>query len=343
MIENQLSRWGAISRDISFDKLGPAGRIFIALHPYAYQVSSSNTGASWYSTVVHEFPVDKQGKPRIYSTIQGAIDATETGRGDIVLVGPGKWKEEAYVVNKIGIKLIGYGGRDWNGGYMVQMRPSDASTHYAFTTKLGNASSGAAFHIMSKSVEVCGFFFDGGGGYAGIYAGGGLNGCTTGYGGTVYTTENASGLYVHHCFFRGGSEGVTGLYLNGPRFGCLVENCIFERWTGAAIEIDAGNASTEFAIIRNNYFLADNGAYGIRTYGEANSVLGCTIDGNVFADRVSHAFTYAVSNSSGSTGVLSVTRNAFACANKMDLLATDYHCGNFSGTASATEVYVHEA
>jgi hypothetical protein len=272
----------------------------------------------------------------MHSTIQATVLATTDGRGDMILVGPGKWKEEVYIVGKRNLKIFGTGGP--TGDAMCYFRAGDASTHYAFTTKLGTATSGAAFNVLSKGVEIAGFYFDGGGNYAGIYAGGGLNGCVTGYGGTVYTSENASGLYVHDCFFRGGNEGTIGLYLNGPRFGVRIERNYFERWNGSAIELDAGNANTENAVITNNYFAAANGDYGIRFYGEANIKTTIIGPNNVFADGVSAAFTAAINIPAGATGVTSVVGNYFPCDVKMVLTTADYTAGNYYGQAgSATE------
>jgi hypothetical protein len=339
MLENQMSRYGALTKTIG-DRLQPHAKVFFAMHSIAEHVSSSTTG--WLSQMLNEFPVDRDGVSRVHSTIQAAVDAAADGRGDVVIVGPGKWKEEVYII-KQGLKVLGptaYGmGTGWDG---ARMRPSDASTHYAFTTKIGTAASGACFSVLAKGVEIAGFYFDGGGGYTGIYAGGGLNGCATGYGGTVYTTANASGLYVHDCFFRGGTEGTVGLYLNGPRFGVKIERNYFERWNGAGIEIDAGNANIENALILNNTFAANNGDYGIDIYGEANVKTTC-IRENAFLDGVSAAFTAGINSRAGATGVTSVIGNYFCCATPMALLVSDGHAGNYKGTYNATEVYVSEA
>lgn len=349
MLENQLSRYGAITRGVSFN---PCGRVFFAVNPLAEHIrtwltteaAGNRNPADWHAVVFNEFPVDKDGVVRMHSTIQGAVDATigynsnaseNSGRGDTVLVGPGKWKEEVKVIGKIGLRIIGCGYG--SGSDHCRIRASDATTHYPFTTVIGYSVNGACFHVLSRGVEITGFYLDGGGDYAGIYAGGGLGGGITGY-----TTENASGLYVHDCFFRGGNEGSVGLDMDGPRFGCKIENNYFERWSGAAIEISAGNANCENALIQNNVFAASNGGYGIDIYGAANVKTAC-IRTNVFCDGVSAAFAAGVYTRAGATGVTSVVGNWFACATPLNLLSTDYHCGNFKGNATATEEYVSES
>lgn len=332
MRDNQLSRYGAIAKSYPFL---PTGRIFFAIHPSAEHVSS--TAAGWVTDLEEQFPVDSDGFPRVFNTIQGAVDATTTGRGDIVFVGPGKWKEEVKVISKMGVKILGpmYNGMGtgWDG---ARLRPSDASTHYPFTTVMGRATNGAAFHVLSRGVEIAGFYLDGGGNYAGVYVGGGLGGGITGY-----TTENASGFYCHDNFFRGGNEGIVGLDMDGPRFGCKIENNYFERWTGAAIEISAGNANTENALIQYNTFAASSAGYGIDIYGAAN-VKSTGIHKNLFQDGASAAFTFGVLVNTGATGVTSVGRNTFCCANPMSLLVTDVHSGNSKGTLNTTEVYIDE-
>lgn len=278
------------------------------------------------------------GTASIYNTIQDAVDAATDGRGDVIIVAPGKWTEEVYIVSKRGLRVLGAGfGTGGTDTGAPRIRASDATTHYPFTTTLGRATNGACFHVLSRNVEISGFYLDGGGNYAGIYCGGGLYGGITGY-----TTENASGCYFHNNSIRGGSEGAVGLFLDGARFEVVVENNIFERWTGAAIEMGPGNASNECCIIRNNHFIADNGGYGVDIYGSTNSSLGCQICQNFFGDRGSHAFANTIYSRTGAAGVTTVMGNYHAATNMMNILATDIHSGNYRGTANATEVYVDE-
>jgi hypothetical protein len=191
-------------------------------------------------------------------------------------------------------------------------------------------------------VEIAGFYLDGGGGYGGIYLGGGLYGGITGY-----DDETASGAWIHNNIFRGGNEGAVGLFMDGCKFACVIENNIFERWAGAAIELGPGNASNECCIIRNNTFIAANGYYGIDIYGAANSALGLQINSNYFGDRASHAFAYAVNHRAGGSGVVASMDNHFACANAQVLVATDFTSGNsaqHAGSATTgSNLYMEES
>lgn len=79
MLENQLSRYGAISRTVP--QLAPGAKMFLVCDSDDTTVGPLNLGA--------EFPVDKSGVARVYTTIQAAVNAASAGRGDVVLVMPG--------------------------------------------------------------------------------------------------------------------------------------------------------------------------------------------------------------------------------------------------------------
>lgn len=79
MLENQLSRYGAISRLIP--DLAPGAKLFIVSDSDDTTVGPLNIGA--------EFPVDKSGVARVYTTIQAAVNAASANRGDVVVVLPG--------------------------------------------------------------------------------------------------------------------------------------------------------------------------------------------------------------------------------------------------------------
>jgi hypothetical protein len=239
MLENQLSRYGAISRDVSFDKLNPVGRIFFAVNPQACHIRSwlineadgRRPAAEWFAEVQNEFPPDRSGVVRFHSTIQAAVDATAmydsqgeaiSGRGDVVLVGPGKWKENVNILEKVGLKIFGPGGRDYDGSYLGQMRSSDATTLYPITSLGLGGASGATFSVLSKGVEIAGFLFDADGGHAGIYVGGGLYSTVNNAAG--YNTETAHGCYIHNNHFRSGNYGIV---LDGAKMGCEIKDNIF--------------------------------------------------------------------------------------------------------------------
>ena len=79
MLENQLSRYGSITKAIPY--LNPGAKVFL--------VSDSDDTTVGPLNVGNEFPTDKDGVTRVYTTIQAAVNAATAGRGDVVLVLPG--------------------------------------------------------------------------------------------------------------------------------------------------------------------------------------------------------------------------------------------------------------
>jgi len=362
MNESQFSRYGAVSKAISFDNLGVCGRVFFAVNPLAEHVrswqdtttQSVRNPANWYSDVKNEFPVDKDGVVRFHSTIQAAVDATQTyiknldtgadlyngARGDVILVGPGKWKENVLIYGHIGLKIFGPSGRDGLGNYMAQMRSSDATTLYPIGALGLGGATGATFTNLSKGVEIAGFLLDADGGHAGMYIGGGLYSTSCGY-----TTETAHGCYIHHNHFRSGNYGIV---LDGAKMGTRISDNIFYNQTYAGIAMWPGNASNENTIIKDNDFAMGDAAYGIWIYGDANSCLTTLIRSNSFRDGYGKVATAGIKNSNATGGgVVGVVGNYFACDNPMILSTGDWVSGNtygFAGSATvASNSFISEA
>lgn len=74
-----MSRYGAISRNIP--DLAPGAKVFL--------VSDSDDTSVGAVNIAAEFPVDKDGLARVYTTIQAAHNAARPNVGDVVLVLPG--------------------------------------------------------------------------------------------------------------------------------------------------------------------------------------------------------------------------------------------------------------
>lgn len=78
MVDNQLGRYGAIARNLD---LAPGSKLFIVSDSDDTTVGPLNIGA--------EFPVDRDGVVRVYTTIQAAVNAAAANRGDLIKVLPG--------------------------------------------------------------------------------------------------------------------------------------------------------------------------------------------------------------------------------------------------------------
>src|SRR3990167_7382464 len=100
MIQNQLSRYGAISRPVDV----PIGaKLFLVSDSDDTTVGSGNLGA--------EFPVDNDGVARVYTTIQAAVNAAASNRGDVIQVLPGYDQSltGADSWNTAGVTILGSG------------------------------------------------------------------------------------------------------------------------------------------------------------------------------------------------------------------------------------------
>lgn len=100
MKENQLSRWGAISKQLPI--MNPGAKVFFV---------SDTTNTAYLSELIAEFPTDRDGVNRVSSTIASAIDNTVANRGDVILVLPGHSETvtAAIALDVAGISVIGIG------------------------------------------------------------------------------------------------------------------------------------------------------------------------------------------------------------------------------------------
>jgi hypothetical protein len=268
----------------------------------------------------------------IHNTIQAAVDATQAYRGDVVLVMPDKWQEQIYIADKPGIKI-----KAVVPGWQTQMRPGDGATKYPYTpagTPTGSEGS-AAFYVLSQSVEISGFNFDGGGGYNGIYVGDAD--VVAGLVALGYGNENAASVWIHDNLFSGQGEGLYGVNLEGCGANAIVEHNIFEKWTKDAVRVGSySSRSNQGVTVRDNEFLAGNSGYGVTVINIAGGNVNTGIIRNTFRDGKSLAFTAGV-NSLTTDGVTSIIGNDFATVLSIIAQATDRVSGNtFVANGNAT-------
>jgi len=101
MLENQLSRYGALSRIIS--DLAPSAKVFL--------VGDSDDTTYGIENLAAEYPVDKDGIVRVYNTIQSAVNACRVNCGDVILVAPNYNQSliSADSWNVAGVRIVGMG------------------------------------------------------------------------------------------------------------------------------------------------------------------------------------------------------------------------------------------
>ena len=108
MIQNQLNRYGAISRNIP--ELAPSAKVFL--------VGDSDDTTYGVVNLAAEFPPDGDGTVRVYTTIQAAVNAASANRGDVVLVAPNHVENftRADSWSTAGVQVIGMGYGEQRSG-----------------------------------------------------------------------------------------------------------------------------------------------------------------------------------------------------------------------------------
>ena len=314
--------------------------------------SDTNDGSSWGAA---------------FATIQAAVNACTSKRGDVIFVGPAasaknttyfpgttdypdyrKIKENVLITkDNVHIFAVPY-----KSTWSHQVRASDGAgaeldgslagsrTVYPISLYAKVVAAETAFVCCARDIEIAGFCIDCGGGEAGVYIGDGDG--ITGSGSAAY---DSSGTYIHDNYFVGGSDGTTGagIVLQGCGSDVIIENNILDQLGGNGIFIGAGSGKTnQRPVISKNVF-NDCKGYGVYIYG-INTNRGVTIDGNDFLDGDNTMTAGVKAGSEGSSSHTLVCNNRFACATPLDLTSADYFSGNFKcTTGTTTETYITEA
>jgi hypothetical protein len=265
------------------------------------------------------------------ATIQAAVDICGDGRGDMIIVGPGKYQENVIIEDHDALQLIAL-----FPGWDTRIRPSDGTTKYAFSNSGGTTitADGIGIIISSRSVTIDGFCLDGGGGYVGAYVGDGYG--VTGAGGTSYNSASAR---IRNCLFRAGNEGTNtpGLVLKGCGGNVIVENNVF-RTNDFGVLVSPGSGRTcQGPMIKNNIFM-DCSTYGVYT-DNVNTIVNVLVENNTFLDGA-QTLTYAILTQG--TGVHTIANNRFGCTNKISCQATDWTAGNYTANGTGTPTFISE-
>jgi hypothetical protein len=277
-------------------------------------VGASGRGGSWSTA---------------FKTIQEAVDASGDGTGDFIFVGPGKYQENVLIKDHSALHIIALAQ-----GWETRIRASDATTKLAYTPSGGSAVPGVCFAVLSRSVEICGFNLDSGGGYAGIYVG-------DGYVIDNEYDENSASAIIHGNLFAGGTEGLYGLTLDGCSDAVIIENNIISQHTTAGIYLSPGGTRTcQRPFISRNEFVG-NAGYGI-LLADANTTVNVLVRENSFMDRTAGTAMTRSCLFQG-TGAHTFVGNYDASANGAAGSATDFMAGNSEAHAMNSPVYLSEA
>jgi len=255
MLENQLSRYGAISKIIP--DLAPSAKLFLVSDSDDTTVGPVNLGA--------EFPVDKDGVARVYTTIQAAVNAATAGRGDIILVLPGyNHTVTADSWNVAGVSVIGVG--------RGTMRPTCNYAAATSTIDIGASNvrvSGLRFLASTDSIVQA------------VDADTGYNSLR--FDNNIFEFDTAT------------NDFRVMLRLGQPK--SVIENNQFraEDTVGAGRAISLRGQGADYSVIENNYFYGQFDTLGDTSDGAAmiaqdttdtgdTNVSGLLIKGNTFVN-----------------------------------------------------------
>lgn len=261
---SQLSRWGAIANPL---KVAPNAKVFF--------VAGSNV--SGYADLQNEFPVDKDGVTRVFTTIDAAVGACVANRGDVIFVMPGHTETVSAAagidLDVAGISIIGLGEND--------LRP---------TITFGT-STAADMDVDAANITVENIVFN-----------------LTGVDALVAPIDvNAAGFTMRNCKVvtaSASAQATLAVLTDANASRMTIEDCQFlgttDAGTATAIRIVGGNEH----IIRNNRFF---GAYTTSLGAIENNTTACLrvqITGN-WIQNATASSTKAMVFDSGSTGVIS--------------------------------------
>ncbi len=310
--------------------------------------NNSNDGSSW-------------DKP--FSTIQAAVNACTSKRGDVIFVGSAaedknadnttdyrKIKENVLIYDKSNIHILAV---PFKSNWSHQIRASDGDrsgltpTGSKYACNMSDSGitgapncSGVGFVVMSRDVEIAGFTIDCGGAYLGMYIGDGSRMTLTGTDAEGEEGANASGAWIHDNYFIGDGTGTTGggVALQGCGSDVVIENNSFDKIDGCGVFIYSGSEKTcERPTIRYNHFKNCKN-YGVYCYNSDTNVQ-VLIHGNTFQDG-SNTMTGAVTFGGDSPVDCLASGNWLGCTNGITLGASSWISANYRNTAGNAGTYV---
>lgn len=313
MLENQLSRYGAVTRTLP----ATLGKVFFIV----------NGADSWAGDMLNEFPVDRDGVSRVYvhsatsttvtsDAFTAAISSVVAGRDDHIIVMP---STTTYYINAL-LSL--------SKSNMHLVSPTNQATEYGSMNKVRLQQIGTGLAIMeitSGGIEVAGFYLKNISTYAHI---------------TVPTTGTTSGwgLNIHHNTFvsRSSTTSLPMLDCNGDgaSYSEISHNWFQSQVTGGAFTngiIDVEDGAAKTTIVHNLIQLANNTA----TYGIRNKAVHNLVGYNVLTEDLG-TFTSAISSIAG--GSVIGNRCAVASGHFSDASATTVvgYCDNWDAVTFAT-------
>lgn len=272
MLENQHSRYGAITR-----MLPPTtGKVFFVIH-------ADNTSDNH---LLEEFPVDRDGVPRVYQTvdnaatdhlaIQAALDACVSGRNDYVIIMPGGGNDYDFAVkltmSKHDVHLVSFEG--------LERDPDRVGASKQVVLDAYGLMTDDMIYITGTNCEVAGFYFKNPANYS-----------------CIQTGDVAHGANIHHNLMymvvsTTMSVPIIDLLTTGGGIYSRVANNFLTSQSGTLAYGIAVKGNGTGTVVRKNYIMVGDGATvtkaiyniaykGITEYNTVAGLDGTGADGTV--------------------------------------------------------------
>ncbi len=261
MLENQHSRYGAITR-----MLPPTlGKVFFVIH-------ADNTSDNH---LLDEFPVDRDGVPRVYQTISGAatdnlaiqaaLDATVSGRDDYVIVMPSNGNDydlgALLTMSKNNVHLI-----SWEA---INANPDKVGASRS-TVLEQTASSVDVVYITGQNCEFAGFYIKPKANYSAVQIGATAH-CFNIHHNLIYVSVSTTMT----------AYSIDGFTTKGAIYGTLANNYFTSTSGTCAAVIRMGDSNTGTMITKNYLICGDGATWTVGIWN--NAYKGVTQDNTVAA------------------------------------------------------------
>lgn len=213
---SQLSRYGAIANPLP---VAPNAKVFF--------VAGSNV--SGYADLQNEFPVDKDGQTRVFTTIDAAVSVCVANRGDVIYVAPGHTETlssaTAISLDIAGITIIGLG----NGAQRPTLTFDTATT--------------TTIPVSAANIKISNMIFTAN--FADIVS--------------VFTLTTAKNFTLENCYFKATATNMNFLYVvdtnttTDDAQGLTIRGCKWIEPDTATLSMVKMDGTNSDVIIQNNY------------------------------------------------------------------------------------------
>lgn len=260
---NQLSRYGTIANPIA---VAPSAKVF-------FVANSSSVG---YSDLQNEFPVDRDGEPRVFTTLASAVAQCSANRGDVIYVMPGHAETissaSALTLSVAGVTIVGLG----NGA----KRPT-----FTFDT-----ATTATINVSAANVKVQNIIFSAN--FADIVS--------------VFTLTTAKNFVLEGCLVKATATNMNFLYVvdtnatTEDAAGLTISGCTWIEPDTATLSMVKADGDNSGWVIKGNYL-----SLGVNNNKAA--IVAIITNKSLFDAQIVDNFVYRLNTDTATGGILVTT------------------------------------